>query len=244
MTVRIWHIVVFVVVLIISAVALAPANVVYRGVEGVLTFERAEGTIWRSTLSNVDVAGLDGGNATIQLSLLDLLRGSVVSDLEFAGADLAGAVRLTSGFNGDRRIEAPVLTLSSIRVQGFGEFRGTTRVAGLDITFREGACREARGQIESDVLVKVAEVTGGEGPALAGNAACVGPVGRLTLQGDAAGDGATALLDLASNGIGAWSVTYRTSTPQLAATLIAAGFVPDQQGGAFKSKGEVTWLPY
>lgn len=244
MTLRIWHIVLFVIALAVSAVALAPAQLLFRGSEGVLTFQRAEGTIWRAALHEVDLGGLDGGNATVAVSLFDLLQGAVVSDIDFAGADLSGHVRLNAGFNGDRRIEAPALTISGMRAQGFGRVPGTTRMTGLDITFRQQACVAAQGQIDSDVLVKVAEQTGGEAPLLAGKASCAGPVARLLLQGDAAGDSAAALLDLAGNGTGSWSVTYRTSHPQLAATLIAAGFAPDERAGAFNSKGEMTWLPY
>lgn len=244
MKIRIWHIALFAIALVVSAVALAPAQLLFRGSEGVLTFQRAEGTIWRATLRQVDLSGLDGGDATVTVSLLDLLQGAIVSDVAFAGPDLSGQVRLHAGFNGDRRLEAPALTISGMRAQGFGRVPGTTRITGLDMTFRQQACAAAQGQIDSDVLVKVAEQTGGEAPLLTGNAACVGQFGRLTLQGEAAGDSASALLDLAGSGTGNWSVTYRTSKPQLAATLIAASFAPDEQAGAFNSKGEMTWLPY
>lgn len=244
MKIRIWHIALFVFALTVSAVALAPAQLLFRGSEGVLTFQRAEGTIWRATLRHVDLGGLDGGDATVAVSPLDLVQGAIVSDIAFAGPDLAGQIRLHAALNGDRRIEAPALTISGMRAQGFGRVPGTTRITGLDMTFRQQACVAAQGQIDSDVLVRVAEQTGGEAPLLAGTAACAGPLGRLMLQGDAAGDSASALLDLAGNGTGSWTVTYRTSKPQLVATLIAAGFAPDEQGGAFNSKGEMTWLPY
>lgn len=243
MKIRIWHIVVFVAALAVSAVALAPAQLLFKGSEGVLTFQRAEGTIWRSTLRHVDLGGLDGGDAIVSVSPLGLLQGALVSQIDFAGPDLSGQVRLHASMNGDRRIEAPFLTISGMRAQGFGRVPGTTRLSGVDISFKQQACVDARGQIDSDVLVRVAEQTGGEAPILTGNAVCAGQFGRLMLQGDAAGDSAAALLDLGGDGTGNWNVTYRTSKPQLAATLLAAGFVPDEQGG-FNSKGTMTWLPY
>ncbi|HPN04304.1 MAG TPA: type II secretion system protein N [Hyphomonadaceae bacterium] len=244
MKIRIWHIVIFVIALAVFAIALAPAQLLFRGSEGVLTFHRAEGTIWRATLRQVDLGGLNGGDATVTASLFDLMQGSVVSDIVFAGPDLSGQVRLHAGLNGDRRLEAPILTISGLHAQGFGRVPGATRVTGLDITFRQQVCAAAQGQIDSDVLVKVAEQTGGEAPLLTGNAACMGQIARLTLQGEAAGDSALALLDLSGNGTGSWSVTYRTSKPPLAASLIAAGFMPDEQAAAFNSKGDMTWLPY
>lgn len=244
MKIRIWHIVIFAIALAASAIALAPAQLLFRGSEGVLTFHRAEGTIWHATLRQVDLSGLDGGDATVTVSLFDLMQGSVVSDIAFNGPDLSGQVRLHMSLNGDRRLESPALVISGMRARGVGRVPGSTRVTGLDVTFRQQACAAAQGQIDSDVLVKVAEQTGGVAPLLTGNATCVGQVGRLTLQGDAGGDSASALLDLGGNGTGSWSVTYRTSKPQLAASLIAAGFTPDEQAAAFNSKGDMTWLPY
>jgi len=244
MTIRIWHIAIFALALVGSAIALAPAQLLFRGSEGVLTFQRAEGTIWRSTLRHVDLGGLDGGDAAVAVSFLGLLQGSLVSEIDFAGADLSGQVRLHAGINGDRRIEAPALTISGMRAQGFGRVPGTTRLSGIDISFKQKSCVKARGEVESDVLVRVAEQAGGEAPGLAGAAACAGQYGRLMLQGDGAGDSATAWLDLGGDGTGNWSVTYKTSKPQLVASLITAGFLPDEQGGAFNSKGVMTWLPY
>ena len=61
MTIRIWHIVFFAAALIVAGVSLAPAQLLFRGSEGVVTFQRAEGTIWNSTLRHVDLGGLDGG---------------------------------------------------------------------------------------------------------------------------------------------------------------------------------------
>lgn len=244
MTIRVWHIVLFASALVVSAIALAPAQLLFRGSEGVLTFQRAEGTIWNATLRHVDLSGLDGGDATVKVSPLGLLQGAIVSDVEFAGADLSGDVRFSSGFNGDRRIETSSLAVSGIRAQGFGRTPGTTRFTGVNLSFRNNACAAASGEVASDVLVKIAEQTGGQALPLVGNVTCSGQFGRLMLQGDAGGDSASALLDLSASGTGTWSVTYRTSQPQLVATLIAVGFMPDEQGGAFNSKGEVTWLPY
>lgn len=242
--IRLWHIGLFVAALVACAIAMAPAQLFFRGSEGVLTFQRAEGTIWRSTLRHVDLGGLDGGDATVSVSFLGLLQGQLVSEIDFAGADISGQAVLHAGLNGDRRIEAPALTISGMRVQGFGRVSGKTTLAGVDIRFAGRDCASARGQIESDVLVRLTEQSGGQAPLLAGTATCAGQLGRLTLQGDAAGDSATALLDLGSDGTGNWSVTYRTAKPELAATLVAAGFAPDEQGGAFGSKGVMTWLPY
>ena len=244
MTIRIWHIVLFAAALIVSSVALAPAELLFRGSEGVLTFQRAEGTIWKSTLRRVDLGGLDGGDATVTVSALGLMQGSIVSQIDFAGPDLSGQVWLHAALNGDRRIEAPSLTISGMRVQGFGRVASVTRLTDIDVNFKQQACASARGKGDSDVLLQVAKQVGGEAPMLAGNAVCAGQFGRLMLQGDAANDSATALLDLGGDGTGNWSVTYRTSKPQLAASLIAAGFSPGEQGGAFNSKGVMTWLPY
>jgi len=244
MTIRIWHIVFFAAALIVAGVSLAPAQLLFRGSEGVLTFQRAEGTIWNSTLRRADLGGLDGGDATVKVSVLPLLQGSLVSQIDFFGPDLSGQVRLHAGLNGDRRIEAPSLTISGMRAQGFGRVPGTTRLSGVDMSFKKQACVDARGQIDSDVLVRVAEQTGSEAPPLKGNAVCADKFGRLMLQGESAGDSAAALLDLAGDGTGSWTVTYRTSKPQLAAALVTAGFSPEGQGGAFSSKGVMTWLPY
>jgi hypothetical protein len=242
--IRIWHIGVFVAALLVAGVALTPAQLLFRGSEGVLTFKRAEGTIWRSTLRQVDLGGLNGGDAIVSISFLDLLQGQIVSQVDFAGADISGQARMYAGFNGDRRIEAQSLSISGMRVQGFGRVSGKTTLTGVDIRFAGRDCASARGQIESDVLARTAEQAGSQAPLLAGTASCAGQFGRLMLQGDGAGDSATALLDLGSDGTGQWNVTYRTAKPELAATLVAAGFAPNGEGGTFDTKGTMTWLPY
>ncbi len=242
--IRIWHIGLFLTVLLVAGIALAPAQLLFRGSEGVLTFQRAEGTIWRSTLRQVDLGGLDGGDATVFVSFFDLLQGQLVSRVDFAGPDISGQAGIYAGFNGDRRIEAPSLTISGMRVQGVGRVSGKTTLTGVDIRFAGRDCASARGRIESDVLARTAEQTGSQAPLLAGVASCAGQFGRLMLQGDGAGDSASALLDLGSDGTGQWNVNYRTAKPELAASLVAAGFAPNGEGSAFDTKGTMTWLPY
>lgn len=242
--IRIWHVAVFVGVLMIAFAATAPARLFLHPRTGEIAYRDVEGVIWSPTLLETRIGQLDAGNVSLAVSPVELLFGRFSADVAINGPDVKGAGRFEVGFGGDLRIQAQNLTLTGAPLGPLGKLPGSTRFDGVDIQFADRACRSARGHLESDTLALAGEVLGHNGPSLAGEASCQGPVARLVLAGERDDDRVSALLDLGSDGTGNWSVTYATAKPDMAATLIAAGLPPETQAGVFTSRGTVRWLPF
>ncbi len=242
--IRFWHIALFAIVLAAAAAAFAPARLFIRPGEGEVSFSKVDGTIWKPVLKDVRVGRVAAGDVAIVISGLDLLLGRLAADASINGRDVRGALRFERGFGGDLRIRSPSLVIDGGLLAGFQGLSGATRLANIDIVFADRACRSASGHLESDALALAAAEFGGNGPTLAGEAACEGALARLQMAGERDSDRAAALLDLGNDGTGNWSVTYATSRPEMAASLIAAGLPPETQAGVFTSRGTVRWLPF
>jgi hypothetical protein len=241
--IRIWHVATFALCLAAAVIALAPARLVLHSSSEGLSFENAEGAIWDAKLVKARIGHLDAGNVRIGVSFPDLFLGRVAADVKLDGQDIIGRLRVIAGLGGERRVTAPELDINGVQVGGLGRIQGQTRLRNLDIVLADQACRSAQGILESDILVSASELLQGNGPALSGVAECNGSTARLTLAGERDGDSVEALLDLAASGAGQWAVTYRTSKPEMAARLFAAGLTPQSETGAFGSRGAVKWLP-
>lgn len=242
--IRIWHIAVFAGVLMIAFAAVAPARFFLHPRTGEVAYRDVEGTIWNPTLLETRIGRLDAGNVRLAVSPVDLLFGQLAADVAINGPDVQGAGRFEAGLGGDLRIHAHNLVIEGAPLGPLGALPGSTRLDNVDILFADRACRSARGHLESDALALAAEVLGHNGPSLAGDASCQGPVARLLLVGERDYDRVNALLDLSNDGTGTWSVTYATAKPEMAATLIAAGLPPETEAGVFTSRGTVRWLPF
>jgi hypothetical protein len=242
---RAWHVVVFLVAVVVFAVALAPAKPFLRQTDGQLTYSRIEGPIWKAKLHDAQLGGLDAGDVDLSVSLSGLLLGRLVADADLRGKDLNGHVQFARSLGGGVEIRAPSLSVSGAPVPGLGRMSGQTRISDLAIAFVGGVCKAASGSLQSDALVRAFASPGGEpGPELSGAASCVGAAARLPLAGERDGDALETWLELAGDGTGLWRMTVRTRNMQRAAALAAAGLQPGSDAGSFASEGRFRWLTF
>lgn len=239
-----WHIAIFVVVLTVAALAMAPARMFLHPVKDGLSFAEADGTIWDARLTRASIGGLDAGDLGVRVSPLDVFLGRVVADINLDGEGIAGKARLQLGLGGERRITAQELTIVGLPLEDGITLPGETRIRNLDMLLDGDACRAAQGVLQSNTLERSADLLGGNGPTLSGVAACNGPVGRLMLTGERDGDSAELVLDLSGDGAAQWSVVYRTDKPDVAGRLAAIGLAPQTETGSFAKRGATRWLPF
>lgn len=241
---RAWHAGVFLVAVVVFAVALAPAQPFLRQIEGQLTYARIEGRIWDATLFGARIGGLDGGDVGVKLSALALLTGRLEADVQLHGSELDGRVTVSAALDGVL-IDAPSLTLSGAPLPGLGRLPGRTSVSGLEIRFAAGKCASAIGRLESNALEQAfADSLRGPGPSLFGAATCVGTAARLPLTGEQDGDALQAWMDIAGDGAGRWRLEVQTRDPQRAAVVLATGLAPSGVAGTFTGEGVFRWLTF
>lgn len=242
--IRWWHLAVFGATLALAAAAFAPAHFFLHPAKDGLAFEDARGSVWDAMLTKARIGRLDAGDIGVRISMTDIFLGRLVTDIDFNGANIAGKARLQMGMDGERRLTAPDLRIRDFPVAERFVLVGETRLSNLDLVLGDQVCRSAQGVLESDTLMRSAEVLGANGPNLSGVAACAGPVGRLMLSGGRDGDSTELVLDLAGNGAAQWSAIYRTGRPEVAGRLVLLGLEPQDETGAFGKRGGARWLPF
>ncbi len=234
---RYWRFVWFALVLLVAAAVLTPARVLVRPNANVV-FSAVDGPLWDARLVRTRIAGLEAGDVRLTLAPLKLARGQLAIDARFPGPDIVGVARLTQTLSGERRIQLPALTLNRFYAPGLGALAGPTQFSGVDIRFMRNACTIATGKLQSRALARLA---GRPGPDLAGDVACTDDAARLTLTGAREGDTAQAWLDVRPDGEAAWSLTYRTSVPEVAMRLRAAGFEQTGVDAVYVLRGGLRW---
>lgn len=243
MKIRIWHIAVFVVALLVFAIARAPATFFVPQRPGQLSYASAEGAIWQGALNTLALGPYRVTQARWCLSPFDLVQGKAIVPVTLSGGAINGDLILLGNWHGDRRIGVSQLTVSGLPFAQ-GMLPGETRFHNLDILFERGACVRAHGHIESDVLVRAGEALGWAGPPMAGNASCDGKIARIALTGvNDAGERVNANIVLMGDGAASWRVSVLTRREQSLAALAAAGFTPSAADGALGYGEETRWLP-
>ncbi len=243
MRIKPWHIALFVVALMVFAIARAPAAFFLPQRPGALNYSDAEGTVWDAQLSSVALGPYRVASATWRLSPIDLVQGKAVVPIALRGGDLEGDLMLLGNRHGDRRVGVSALRVNGLPFAG-RMLPGETRFQGLDILFEDGACARAHGRVESDVLVRAGESLGWAGPSLAGNAACEGNNARIALMGATeGGERVTALILLMPDGAASWRLSVFSRRDQTLAALSAAGFTRSAADGTLGYGEDTRWLP-
>jgi hypothetical protein len=241
--IKIWHIVVFVLALVLFGIARAPVGLVTGGAGDTLRYVRADGTIWSARLTGAELAGLDAGEATWRLSLFDLFSGKFIADMAFAGAEVKGEVQLLGNWLGDRRIVVKALEVNGAPISPDLRLNGRTTIANLDIFFRRRDCETATGDARSDVLASNSGLLRWQGPELIGVAQCDGEWGRLPLVGGTDEERVLIMLSFRGDGEAEWQVRADTAREDARAALVAAGLAPDPRGALIKS-AQWRWFPF
>lgn len=241
MRIRIWHVVVFVVLLIGFALASAPAAFVASFAPPEFTYARAQGSVWNGRLEGVRTRGLQITTLSWRISPFDLLQGRVIAPLQLTG-DVEGDMRLLANME-DRRLMADQLRINGLPLDNV-MLAGTTEIEALDIFFVGGACRQATGTIRSDVLQQSSQALRINGPPLAGEARCDGEDALITLVGQNAGaDQVNIVMRLRGDGGGEWRFAILSASPEVQAALAVAGFQPDAGTGQLVRNEELRWFP-
>jgi len=241
MRIRIWHIAVFVVLLIGFALASAPAAFVASFAPPELTYARAQGSVWNGRLEDVRIRGLQIVTLGWRISPFDLLQGRVIAPLQLTG-DVEGDMRLLANME-DRRLMSNHLRVNGLPLDNL-VLAGTTEIEALDIFFVGGACRQAAGLIRSDVLQQSSQALRISGPPLAGEARCDGEDALITLVGqNPAADQVNINMRLRGDGGGEWRFAIQSGNPEVQAALAVAGFQPDASTGQLVRNEELRWFP-
>lgn len=244
MTIRLWHIVLFVVALLGFAAALAPAWLFARSTPGGFSYARAEGTIWRARFVDARLGPFRSAEIGWRLSLLDLVQGRFLGDATFSGGDIDGSARLLANLDGDRRIIAPSLTLSGAQAGG-AALAGASALQGIDVLFIRGACDSAAGALSSTVLAANEAAFRWRGPPLAGALSCVGDDAQAVMSpSDGSVAGLAVTLTLHGDGAGEWRARLPPDTQAAAGVLAQLGAPATPEGDALIARGDMRWFPF
>jgi hypothetical protein len=241
---RLWHIVFFLIALVVFAVVQAPAALFARFAPAGVSIAKAEGTIWQAELTGLTLNGLPVERASWHLQTGQLLQGRVIGQAQFSGGGLAGDVGVLGNFAGDRRLIAKDLVLNQLPLAEGVALQGQTRARDVDVTMVDGRCQTAQGIVDSAVLVDNAALLGWAGPPLSGSFACVGENAEVAMTGVVGEDRVRLLLSLRPNGTGQWRAELTTARVQTQAQLVALGFAPDGGANTLVRTGEMRWVPF
>lgn len=229
---RLWHIIVFLVVLVGSSVVLAPAAIFAPQRPGIWTYARAEGNAWGARFSQARLGSLQLGQVDWTLEPLPLTSGALRAKLSLSGGDVRGDIVMRVASNA-RRIQTDSLRIEGVLSPTGTPMAGMLLLRDLDITFENGLCTSATGTAESDILARNAAVLGFTGPPLRGVAHCAGesaiiplsePTGAIQVE-----------IALRQAGDAAWRVSKKSAS---------SGGAVDASEIPMEITGGLRWLPF
>lgn len=218
----------------ILALTMAPLSLALgdRAKAAGLSASAATGAVWRGRLSDAAIGGVRLGEVRVGVSPLSLLAARV--RLGFQGETVRGAVRW-----GPRQIrlikvdaDLPLAALLSGRDLG-----GRISLRDFDLDLRGGRCEGAEGAVALDQL----SLRGLELPGLrlSGAPSCVGADLAVPLSGQADGVDVAADLRVSPGGVYRLDLTLRTTRPEVAMALGAAGAQATADGHQIQLTGRL-----
>ncbi len=244
MTLRIWHVVFFLIAFAAFAIALAPAALLAPARDGErFNYASIEGTIWSGRVNAARLGGYSIDALDWRVAAVDLLLGKLTVLFRATGP-VAGDGAVTVGLGGDKEARIGSLRAESLMF-GKTRFAGETRIEDLRLGFKNGACAAALGKVSTEVLRKAGAALGFAGPQLSGEPSCNGPDIELPMRGLAADGGeVAAVLRLKADGSGEWRLSAKDVSKDAMIGLAAAGFSHDQAQSAMVRSGELRWFPF
>ncbi len=222
----------FVVALVIALLAYLPLRVVTQAIglqSNGIQFDRAVGTIWRGSLSDVHVGGEAIGQVNLNLNAISLLQLKPAASFEFVGAAGNGKGLIVTGLNRELEIKD---AFARIQLNTFkhldAQLRRSPSTLNLSISNLKigaaGNCIEAAGGLKTDLLTVVGRSWAWDGPAMDGRIVCVGDDYELTLQNQTGLDEISAKAVLRSDNTYDVEASVKTQNPRLSNALISYGF--------------------
>lgn len=238
---RLWHALVFLLALAVSAVALAPASFVPQR-PGEFAYQRATGSIWDGRYEGVVIGDLDVGEVDARLSPLRLLTATLAMDARFSGERVSGDLHIERGLFGNRSLRSGTLTVVGLPLAPGFALPAETSIEDLQVAFDRAQCRAASGNVETDALQRIPALTAWDGPALQGTAVCRDGAAQLLLSSENRhGEIASLLLTLQGDGAGEWRMSVSSSRQEVAAALQSVGFAAGPVAQEWVRSGELRW---
>ena len=235
-------------IFVATLVASAPASLISVFISsqpGGVAYRDARGTIWNGELVGASIAGAPLGNVAFRLSPASLLQLAPDVALSARGGAVIGSGRMKAGAGGQielRDVDAQI-ALGAIAPQGiFGEpVNGDANVAIERVVFsRRAGCRQARGEITTNVLDAPAKRFNLPALPMAGTIACDGEVLVVSLAGENPRAGADFTMRLNKAMTYEIIATARPVEESVASALRVFGFEDDNGALTYGSAGVLT----
>lgn len=192
-----------------------------------VSFDRAYGTIWSGSVSDVAIIGQPLGRVKINTRPLSLFTGAIKSELEFAGpAGVAHGVVSV----GPARINIDNLT-ANLNVQNLiyldprlrrNSATLNAKIGSMAVSHK-GECLEGRADLNSDLLTAVGRQWRWDGPMMVGEVVCVDKRPVVDLKNESGPDMITAHATTTDDGYQV-AAEVATRNNELVQALIALGF--------------------
>lgn len=247
---RFWLIILFVLVLVTTLVSTMPLSFVLEksGVrETGLSWQRAEGTIFKGEITGLAYASQPLGKMELSFRPRDLLSGRLGYAIHLDGPAISGTANIAvnrsvarvSGLNGKAAVNQLVYLIGGVRIAG-----GEIKISDADIEFDIAAkeCAAAAGRVTSNMLDRLAVTLADQNASeLAGNIACGSGALTLLMEGVInRTDPVTLDGVLSANDRSRVEVKVQTLDVALAAGLDLYGF--EQEGEGYIMRQEVVAL--
>lgn len=222
---------IFALALVVLLMALAPLRLALEAMgaeRGGLAARAVTGTVWRGQLKAARFGGVELGDVGLGLDIAGLFLGGGRVWFRTQGPVSArGVLLLTRSRSGVSGVDAN-LPLEAVMPQA--PVRGRLDLKDVDLEFRHGACKSARGRIVLDHLTLPGGAPLAPNLVLSGAPTCSGGAAVTRLNGLA--DGVAIDLVIKLDGAGGYRLetVLRATNPQFAALAALSGFERTMDG--------------
>jgi hypothetical protein len=199
-------------------------------------FASASGSVWNGKLSQVAIGQQSLGDLSVKVKPAQLVSGQAAARLGMARPQMSGEADFAYNLAGGKT------TLEGVRIAGktagilglpatMRHADGQFTVAVSDISFVNGVCEAAKGEVWTDILTRLDLKTGWKGPELRGPVTCED--GKVTMHASGAGPtGETVSADIVMGQNLSLGLVARVANPFPTSgdTLTNLGFLPEDGG--------------
>ncbi len=170
--------------LLLFLVLLMPARVALSltGMDSLLGYQDARGSIWGARLHGARLRGQPVGSMDLSISPFALLSGSFNADVRFSGGGRQGSFSLLKGATTE--IKSLDLALDVSAVFGPAALSGVLSVRDAALSYEGARCTSGSGTIRTNILENGFSAIGMAGPLLAGQLGCTDGTVSFSLGGE------------------------------------------------------------